>query len=322
MVALIKLVKWLLLLLAAPAFAQGYPSRPLRMVVGFTPGGAADFVARAFQDPLSRALGQPVVVENRPGAGSSIAAEFVAKSPADGYTFLIASPSSILVNPLISPKAGFQPLKDLVPVSKISSSPLILAVNPGVGVTNLKELISLLKKSPGKLNFATSGNGSAPHLSAVLFMRLAGVEMLHVPYKGGAPSVQSVLAGDTQLAFATPPSVLPLVQAGRLRALAVTSRKATPLVPGVPGMEEAGLPDYEISFWYGFFVPTGTPADAVRKLFAATEQALKVPEVAKTLAREGTEISGSASPQDFAAFLNEDAKLWARLVRESGVKAD
>jgi len=312
----------LLLLFATQAFAQPYPSRPLRLVVGFPPGGAADFVARAFQEPLGRALGQPVVVENKPGAGSSIAAEAVAKGPADGYTILIASPSSILVNPLLSPKAGFQPLKDLAPVSKVSSSPLILAVNPRLGVTNLRQLMKYLKDNPGKVNFATSGNGSAPHLSAVLFIRLAGVTMVHVPYKGGAPAVQSVLAGDTQLAFATPPSVLPLVQAGRLRALAVTSRKSTPLVPGVPGMEEAGLPGYEISFWYGFFVPAGTPAEAVGKLFAATAQALRQPEIARTLAREGTETSGSSSPGDFNAFLAQDAKLWERLVRESGAKAD
>ena len=312
----------LLLLFATQALAQAYPSKPLRMVVGFTPGGAADFVARAFQEPLGRALGQPVVVENKPGAGSSIAAEFVAKSAADGYTFLIASPSSILVNPLLSPKAGFEPMKDLAPVSKVSSSPLLLAVNPGIGVTDLKGLIRYLKDNPGKVNFATSGNGSAPHLSAVLFMRLAGVQMVHVPYKGGAPAVQSVLAGDTQLAFATPPSVLPLVQAGRLRALATTSRRSSPLLPGVPGMEEAGLPGYEISFWYGFFVPTGTPAEAVRKLYAATQQVLKLPEIAKTLAREGTETSGSTSPEDFGAFLAEDAKLWSRLVKESGAKAD
>jgi len=312
----------LLFLFMANAFAQPWPSKPVRLVVGFAPGGAADFVARAFQEPLGRALGQPVVVDNRPGAGSSIAAEFVAKSPADGYTFLIASPSSILVNPLLSPKAGFQPLKDLAPVGKVTSSPLLLAVNPNLGVTNLRELIAYVKKNPGKVNYATSGNGSAPHLSAVLFMRLAGLEMVHVPYKGGAPSVQSVLAGDTQLAFATPPSVLPLVQAGRLRALATTSRRSTPLLPGVPGMEDAGLPGYEISFWYGFFVPTGTPEEAVKKLFAATGQALKLPEIAKTLAREGTETSGSTSPEDFASFLREDAKLWARLVKESGAKAE
>jgi tripartite-type tricarboxylate transporter receptor subunit TctC len=284
-------------------------------VVGFAPGGAADFVSRAFQEPLGRALGQPIVVENRPGAGSSIAAEHVAKSAPDGYTLLIASPSSILVNPLISPKAGFQPLKDLVPVGKVSSSPLILAVNPGLGVGSVQELIAHAKKNPGKLNYATSGNGSAPHMAAVLFLRLAQVDMVHVPFKGGAPAVQSVLAGDTQLAFATPPSVLPLVQANRLRALAITSRNATPLIPGVPGMGEAGLSDYEIGFWYGFFVPAGTPAEVVKRLFEAASQVLKNPETAKILAREGTETAASASPEEFGRFLAEDAKLWARLVK-------
>jgi tripartite-type tricarboxylate transporter receptor subunit TctC len=312
----------LLLVFATQATAQPYPSKPIRLVVGFPPGGAADFVARAFQEPLGRALGQPIVVENRPGAGSSIAAEHAAKSAPDGYTVLIASPSSILVNPVISPKAGFEPLKDLIPVSMVSSSPLILAVNPRIGVDSVKELIAHAKKRPGKLNFATSGNGSAPHLAAVLFLRLAGVDMVHVPFKGGAPAVQSVLAGDTQLAFATPPSVLPLVQARRLRALATTSRAATPLIPGIPGMGEAGLPDYEISFWYGFFVPEGTPAEVVRKLFQATSRVVKAPETARVLAREGTEAVGSGSPDEFAIFLDQDAKLWARLVKDSGAKAD
>ncbi len=312
----------LFLLFATQALAQPYPSKPLRLVVGFTPGGAADFVARTLQEPLARALGQPIVVDNRPGAGSSIAAEYVAHSAPDGYTVLIASPSSILVNPLLTPKKSFQPLKELAPVSKVTRSPLVLAVNPGTGIASLKELVDYAKKNPGKLNFASSGNGSAPHLAAVLFQRIAGIEIVHVPFKGGAPAVQSVVAGDTQLSFATPPSVLPLVQAGRLRALAVTSREATPLVPGVPGMVEAGLPDYEISFWYGLFVPDGTPAEVVAKLYAAASQALQAPEIGKALAREGTEASGSRSPEDFAAFLQEDAKLWRRLVKDSGAKAD
>src|SRR5688572_17936213 len=238
---------------AGALHAQPYPNKPIRLVVGFAPAGAADFVARTLSEPLSRALGQSIVIDNRPGAGSSIAAEHVAKSAPDGYTVLIASPSSILVNPLIM-KLGYDAKRDLMPVTKVTSSPLVVAVNPSVGATTLKELIEAAKRQPGKLNFASSGNGAAPHLAAVLFMKLAGVEMVHVPYKGGGPAVQSVLAGDTQLSFATPPSVLPLVQAGRLRALAVTSRTATPLLPGIPGMGEA-LPDYEISFWYGFFVP-------------------------------------------------------------------
>jgi len=177
---------------------------------------------------------------------------------------------------------------------------------------DLKNKISILK----------SHNKKIPHLAAVLFMRLAGVEMIHVPYKGGGPAVQSVLAGETQLSFATPPSVLPLVQAGRLKALAITSRHRTPLVPGVPGMEEAGLPDYEISFWYGFFVPAGTPREVVQKLYQETSKVLALPEVGKSLAREGTEVSGSKSPEEFAAFIAEDARLWTRLVKEAGVKAD
>ena len=317
-------MKWLfaLLLVSSQALGQGYPSKPIRLVVGFAPAGAADVVARTLQEPMQRVLGQPIVVDNKPGAGSSLAAEFVAKSAPDGYTVLIASPSSIFVNPLLNPSLGYQSSRDLVPVSKVSSSPLIVAVNPGIGVQSLRELIAHAKQNPGKLNYASSGNGSAPHMAAVLFQRIAGVDMVHVPYKGGAPAVQSVVAGDTQLSFATPPSVLSLVQAGRLKALAVTSREPTPLVAGVPGMAQAGLPDYEISFWYGFFVPSGTPPEAVRKLFDATRQALAAPQTPKALAPHGTEASGSSSPEDFGAFLAQDAKLWARLVKESGAKMD
>jgi tripartite-type tricarboxylate transporter receptor subunit TctC len=311
-----------LLAAAGVLHAQAFPSRPIKLVVGFAPAGAADFVARTLGEPLSRGLGQPVVIDNRPGAGSSIAAEFVAKSAPDGYTLLIASPSSILVNPLLMPKLGYDAKRDLVPITKVSSSPLVVAVNPSVGANTLKELIDAAKRQPGKLNFASSGNGSAPHLAAVHFMRLAGVEMVHVPYKGGGPAVQALLAGDTQLSFATPPSVLPLVQAGRLRALAITSRNASALVPGVPGMAEAGLPDYEISFWYGFFVPAGTPREVVQKLYRETAKALASPEVGRSLAREGTEAAGSKSPEAFAAFIAEDAKLWARLVKDSGATAD
>jgi tripartite-type tricarboxylate transporter receptor subunit TctC len=314
-------------LLPTLAFAQPYPSRPVKLVVGFAPGGAADFVARSFQDGLAKELGQPILVENRAGAGSSIAAEYVAKAAPDGYTFLIASPSSILVNPLLSPKAGFDARRDLQPVSKVSSSPLVVAAHASVGVANLRELIAKAKKSPGKLNYGSSGNGSAPHLAAVLFTRLAGIDLVHVPFKGGAPSVQALLAGDIQLSFATPPSILPHVRTGRnpdgrLVALAVTSRERTPLVPGVPGMAEAGLPDYEISFWYGFFVPAGTPKEIVKKLFDASAAVLAQPAVARLLEKEGTETSGSKSPEDFAAFIAEDAKLWARLVKDSGAKAD
>ena len=309
------------LCVAGNAAAQGYPSKPIRLVVGFAPGGAADTVARAYAEPLGRALGQPIVIENRAGAGSSIAAESVAHSAPDGYTVLIASPASISVNPALNPKLNYKP-DDLAPITKISTSPLLIVVNPSTGINSVKELVAYAKKSPGTLNYATSGVGSAPHFGAALFSQVAGVEMVHVPFKGGSPAVVSVVAGDTQVTFATPPSVLPMVKAGRLRALAVTSHDRSPLMPEVPGMAEAGIADYAIGFWYGFFVPAGTPPEIVKRLFEAASGAGQRPEVKATLAREGTEVALSRSPEDFAKFLEEDAKLWVRLVKETGAKAD
>ncbi len=306
---------------APVALAQTYPTKPIRLVVGFAPGGAADTVARALAEPLGRALGQPIVVENRAGAGSSIAAENVAKSAPDGYSVLIASPASISVNPALNSKLNYRP-SDLSPITKVSTSPLLIVVNPAIGIGTVKELIATAKKSPGKLNYATSGVGSAPHFGAALFNQVTGVEMVHVPFKGGSPAVVSVVAGDTQLSFATPPSVLPMVKAGRLRALAVTSPERSPLMPEVPGMVEAGVPEFAIAFWYGLFVPAGTPPEIVKKLFEAVTLAAQRPEVKATLAREGTEVALSRSPEEFAAFLAEDAKLWVRLAKESGATAD
>ena len=306
---------------AAFAQAPAYPSRPVRLVVGFTPGGAADYVARAMSDAFGKALGQPVIVENRPGSGSSIAAELVARAAPDGYTVLIASPSSIIVNPVLSPKLGYTP-RDLSPIVKISSSPLVLAVNPATGISSVQDLIARARKAPGVLNYATAGNGSAPHLGGALFLQVAGVQMTSIPFRGGAPAIQSVVAGDTQLTFGTPPSVLPMVQAGRLRAIAVSTREGSALVPGVPGMLEAGLPDYAIEFWYGLFVPAGTPAPVVKKIFDAATLAMQQPSIKASLAREGTEVSLSASPDAFAAFLAEDAKFWVKLVKDAGVKLE
>jgi len=316
-----KIIAALALLLATSAFGQGYPSKPIRLVVGFAPGGAADTVARAYAEPLGRILGQPIVIENRAGAGSSIAAENVAKSPADGYSILIASPASISVNPTINPNLTYKP-SDLAPVTKVSTSPLLIVVNPSAGINSVKELVAHAKKNPGKLNYATSGVGSAPHFGAALFSQVTGVDMVHVPFKGGSPAVVSLVAGDTQLSFATPPSVLPMVKAGRLRALALTSPERSPLMPEVPGMIEAGFPDYSIAFWYGLFVPAGTPPEIIRKLYDATIAASQRPEVKATLAREGTEVAVSKSPEEFAAFLAQDAKLWVRLAKESGAKAE
>ena len=314
---------WVLSCLAWGAHAQGtaYPNKPIRLVVGFAPGGAADYVARAISDAMGKSLGQTVIVENRAGAGSSIAAENVAKAAPDGYSVLLASPSSISVNPALNPKLNYTP-KDLVPITKVTASPLVIAVNPSLGINSVQDLIARAKQAPGKINYATSGNGSAPHLGAALFTQLTAVEMVHIPFRGGAPAIQSVIAGDTQVTFGTPPSVLPMIQAGRLKGLAVSTKNSTPLVPGLPGMQEAKLPEYAIEFWYGLFVPVGTPPAVIKKIFDATLTALSQPSVKAALAREGTDVSLSTSPDNFGAFLNEDAKFWVSLVKNAGVKLD
>jgi tripartite-type tricarboxylate transporter receptor subunit TctC len=307
--------------LCGSALAQAWPDRPVKLVVGFTPGGAADYVGRSVGDALGRALGQPIIIDNKPGAGSSLAADFVSKAAPDGYTILIASPSAISVNPAIDPKRA-PAVNSLVPVAKLTASPLVVAANPQLGVKNIPELIEYARKNPGKVNFAHAGMGSAPHLGGVLFNQLAGTDLVGIPFKGGAPSVQSVIAGDTQVTFATPPSVLPQIKGGRLVGLGVTTADRFPLVPALPGMKEAGLPAYKMDFWYGFFVPAGTPPEIVKKLFDATNVALQRPEVKAALAREGTDVSTSASPADFAAFVKDENRFWAKLAKDSGAKAE
>jgi len=307
---------------SASAAQPVYPSKPIRLVVGFAPGGAADYVARSMSDGLAKSLGQPVVVENKPGNGSSLAADQVAKSPPDGHTLLIASPSSISVNPALNPKLTYKP-SDLLPVTKITTSPLVLAVNPATSIRTVPELIAAAKRDPGKLNYSSSGNGSAPHLGAALFSLLAGVQITHVPYRGGALAVQSVMAGDTQLTFGTSASVLPHAgNGGRLRAIAVSTRERSPLVPHLPGMKEAGLPQYHIEFWYGMFVPAGTPPAIVKKVYEATVAAMQQPSVKAALAREGTEVSLSGSPEQFEKYLIGDGKFWVDLVKNANVKVD
>jgi tripartite-type tricarboxylate transporter receptor subunit TctC len=299
------------------ASAQPYPNRAIHLVVGFAPGGSTDVFARALSIPLARELGQTVVVENKPGAGSSIAADQVSKAAPDGYTILLSPPSGYSVNPALNPRLEYQ--KNLLPVTLLGSSPLVVVVNADSPIKSIKDLIQAAKNAPGKLNYATSGNGSAPHFCAALFVQLTGVDMVHVPYKGGAESVQSLLTGDAQVTFATPPTVLAQVQAGRLRALAVTSRERSPLMPDIPGMSEAGLPEYDLSSWYGLFLPAGTPSAVVTSVFQAATKAVQQPEVKAVLAREGTEVLLSKSPQDFAAYLVEDSKFWVQLVKRSGI---
>jgi tripartite-type tricarboxylate transporter receptor subunit TctC len=305
-----------------PAWAQAsYPNKPIRLVVGFAPGGAADYVARAVGDALGRALGQPIVIENKAGAGSSIAADMVAKSAPDGYTLLIASPAAISVNPALNPKLPYKP-GDLLPVTKLTASPLVIAVNPNAGIASVKELVAKAKAAPGSLNVATAGNGSATHLGAAQFAQVAGVKFTEIPYRGGGPAMQSLIAGDTQIYFGTPPSTLPHIVSGRVKGLGISAAERSSLFPDLPGMKEAGLPAYELDFWYGFFLPAGTPQPVVQKVFEATRTAMQQESVKAALAREGTEVSLSKSPADYAAFLVQDEKFWVKLVKDAGVKLD
>jgi tripartite-type tricarboxylate transporter receptor subunit TctC len=305
----------------ANAQPAAYPTKPIRLVIGFAPGGAADSVARAMSDAFGKALGQPVIVDNKPGNGSSIAAELVAKAPADGYTLLIASPSSISVNPAVNPSLSYT-AKDLLAVTKMTTSPLVLAVNPATGIRSVSDLIAAAKTDPGKLNYSTSGNGSAPHLGAALFSQITGAQMTHIPYRGGSLAIQSVMAGDTQVTFGTSPTVLPQASGGKLLAIAVSTRERSALVPGLPGMKEAGLPEYNLEFWYGMFLPAGTPPAIVKKVYDATVIAMQQPSVKAILAREGTEVSLSASPDQFNTFLVEDGKFWVNLVKSAKVKVE
>jgi tripartite-type tricarboxylate transporter receptor subunit TctC len=308
--------------LATTALAQDpYPQHPIRLVVGFTPGGAADYVARVLSEPLSKALGQSIIVENRPGAGASIATDLVAKSAPDGYTILLASPGSMIVNPALNPKLAYT-MRDFAPVAKVTSSPLVIAANPSSGIRSMQDLVALAKKSPGVVNCATAGNGSAPHLGAALFTQVTGAQMTLVPFRGGAPAVQSVVAGDTQVTFATPPSVLPMIKAGRLTGIGVSAKESSDLFPGLPGMAQAGLPDYAIDFWYGVFVPAATPRAVVAKIYEAIAAAAQQPNVKAALAREGTGVDLSASPAAFSTFIEQDAKFWVKLVKDAGVKLD
>lgn len=310
------------LLLPLACAAQQWPSKPVTLMVGFTPGGGADAVARVLGAALGPVLGQTVVIENRPGAGSSLAASIVARSAPDGYTVLIASPSAIQVNPILMGKVGYDAGRDFAPVTQLVESPLIIAANMDMKVNTLDELVARVKKEPGKFSYSSSGIGSASHLAGQLFEEATGAQLLHVPYKGGAPAIQAVVGGETQIAFASPPSVLGFLKADRLKGLAVTDTERLQVVSNLPGIEEAGLPQFRLPQWYGLFVPAQTPREVREKLFAATRTALQSPGVAETLMREGNRVQLSPSPEAFASFLAEDAKFWTQTLRRAGIKAE
>ena len=307
-------------LLSAGAAAQSFPTKPVRIVVGYPPGGSGDFLTRLLADEMSKNLGVAVVTENRPGAGASIASDVVAKSPADGYTLLNSTNHAI--NKALYKKLPYDPDKDFAAVSNAATGPMIICVNNDLPVKNLKELIAYARANPGKLFSAASGNGSAPHLASVQFEAAAGVKFTTIQFKGGGASAQSLMAGDTQVMFATAPTVLGFIRGGRMRALAVTTRLASPSVPGVPGAEEAGLPGYDSSFAFGLYVPAGTPAAAIRRLHEAAVKALGKPEVREKLAIQGMDPTPSASPEAFDAQMRAEAPMWERLVRESGARVE
>jgi len=311
-----------MLALALPLLAQGqaYPSKPMKIVVGYPPGGSGDFLTRLAADELTRELGVAVVVENKPGAGGNIAAEFVARSPADGYTLLNAT--HMAVNKAMYKALTYDPERDFAGIGRIATGPTVIAVNNGLPVKDLRELIAYAKANPGKLFHASAGYGSAPNLAAVLFESVAGVKFTHVQFKGGGPATQSLLAGDTQINFATAPTVLGFVRAGRARALAVSSRRASPAIPGIPGAEEAGLPGYDFTFWFGLFAPAGTPQPALARVHAALGKALAKPEIREKLAVQGMDPTPSPSPGAFEAEVKAEAPYWEKLVRDSGAKVE
>jgi len=300
--------------------AEPYPDRPIKLIVGYAPGGGTDLVARIVGPSLGRALGQSIVIENKPGAGGSAAASYVAKSKPDGYTLLISSASSVSIYPALNAKADYRQ-SQFAPVSQLTIAPLVLVVNKDLGVRSVPELIKLAKASPGKLNYSSSGIGSGPHFAGVLFNEVANVQMTHVPFKSGSPAVISVVGGESQLTFATTPTVMQLMRSGQLTGLAVTSKDSSPLVEGLPGMKAAGLAGYEMYQWNAIFAPAGTPPEIINKLYAAIKTAMNNPAVKQSLESEGTEVFVSSSPEAFGVFLKSDTKFWERLIASGGIKA-
>jgi tripartite-type tricarboxylate transporter receptor subunit TctC len=312
------------LALAALAPAQApaaYPTKPIRLVVPFPPGGATDILAREVAKHLTDAWGQSVVVDNRPGAGGNIGSELVAKAAPDGYTLEMGTVGTHAINSSLYSKMPYDHIKDFVPVILVAGVPNVLEVNPALPVNSVQELIAYAKANPNKLNFASSGAGTSIHLSGELFKVMAGVQMTHVPYKGSAPALADLIGGQVQLMFDNLPPSLPQIKAGKLRALAVTSATRAPALPDVPTVAEAGLPGFEASSWFGVLAPAGTPPAIVTKLNAEIAKWLTSPEAKEKLASVGANIAGG-TPEDFARHIQAETSKWAKVVKESGAKVD
>ena len=310
----------LLLSYAATAAAQPYPAKPVRMVVPFPAGGGIDGVARLLSPKLSEHLGQPVVIDNRGGAGGTVGTEWVAKAAPDGYTVL-ATFASHAMNATLYTNLAFDTLADLAPVTLIATVPNILVVNPSLPVKTVKDLIALAKKRPGEILYASVGSGTPAHLSAELFNLMAGIKMTHVPYKGAAPSIIALISGETQLTFTTVLVALPHVQTGRLRAVAVCSLKRSPVMAQVPTIDESGLKGYESTAWYGLLVPVKTPAGIVEQLNRETVRVIQSPEIRDSFLKQGAEPIGS-TPDAFGKLIRADIEKWTKVVKATGAKVD
>ena len=312
------LLVWLVCL-AHAASAQSYPSRPIHIVAPFPAGGGYDFLSRLIAPEMTRSFGQPVVVENKAGANGNIGTDAVAKSAPDGYTLLMGGNSPLALNVALY-ALPYDPVKDFAPISRVATQPNLLAAHPSVPVSSLAELIDYARANPGKLTYGSAGNGSPQHLAAELLKRMAGIELVHVPYKGAAPNAQALLAGEISIAFNIILLPLPHVQSGRLTGLALASAKRSPLAPGLPTMSELGYP-IDIDTWYGLVAPAGTPAEIIAKLNTEVVRILSLPELSERTRSQGIEL-GASSPDEFAAFLRADIARWGKAIRETGIKMD
>jgi tripartite-type tricarboxylate transporter receptor subunit TctC len=316
-----RLLLALLCALPLVAAAQAYPSKPIRFVVPYPAGGPLDTVARLLGQKVSESVKQPVIVENKAGAGGNIGADAVAKSPADGYTILMGAVATHAINPTLYAHIPYDPVRDFIPVTQVASTPNVLVVNPSVPAANVKEFIAYAKANPGKLNFGSGSTGSAGHLAGELFKTQAGVEMTHVPYKGAAPAMNDLIGGQIQLMFDNLASALGQVRAGRVRALAVTTARRTTLAPDLPTIAESGLPGFDINTWFGIFVPANTPREIVDRLHDEFARALGATDVREKMLALGAEPAGSR-PDEFASYIRGEAEKYARVIKASGARAD
>jgi tripartite-type tricarboxylate transporter receptor subunit TctC len=305
---------------ASTAGAQAWPSRPVRLVVPFAAGGSTDIVARVVGQKLSEALGQPVVIDNRPGASTQIGTDIVAKSPPDGYTLLV-TPAPFTVNPTLFRKLPYDPYNDFTPILLINTTPLVTVVNPRVPATTVKELVALAKARPGQLNFGSSGTGGSNHLAGELFNAMAGVKMLHIPYKGNAPALADLVGGHVDVVFNGVTSAIALIRGGKLRALSVTSAKRSGVLPDVPTMDEAGLKGFEATAWNGLAGPARLPREIVTRLHAEIVRILSTADLREKLRADGSDPVGS-SPEEFTRYLRTETEKWAKVIRMAGVKQE